>query len=47
MSDWGFIRLAYGSTWFVVISYTLFGIMRLRRAEAGLARVAAREGGVE
>ncbi len=37
MGHWGFVFLAYGSVWFVLLLYLYILTRRLRKAEAELA----------
>ena len=39
MSEWFYIRLAYGITWVVLAGYTLLLIRRSRAAEHALRKV--------
>ncbi len=39
MSEWFYIRLAYGLTWFVLAGYTLLLVRRSRSAEEALRQV--------
>jgi hypothetical protein len=36
MSNWGFVALAFGLTWAVLVGYTLVVLNRSRRARAAL-----------